>query len=290
MKKFEELHSRLLWLINRIETDEVELIRTLMAQDAEQGWRFYGSTSLWDYAVRVLKISDEKRVGRYISVARAAAVVPEALGALEQGELTFSHVLGMAPVLKDPEVPMEEKKAWVEIGKVGTVEDLRNKIIDSKPDSVAREGESVRKTSKTLTKISFLVNEEDKKILDQMKAVLRCKKFKDAFLKLSKEAIKTKDPYEKALRAKARKEKRGAAAKSTAKINEKESSVNVKMKADAAPTDSEKPPSEKAISDHDGTSTPFKRSNVPSPEKTYKIIARETPIKKSRYLNSEARH
>jgi 5-methylcytosine-specific restriction endonuclease McrA len=207
MKNSARLQEELLILLARIETDEVAVIRTLNEQDSGCGWSDYGALSLWDYAERILKLSRD-RVGRYISVSRATQVVPEALDALSQDELTFSHLLGLAPVLKDPQVSMDEKKTWVETGKDCTVTDLREKILDSKPDSVAKEGESVRKKSKNLTKISFLVTNEEKEILDQMKILLRTKKHKDAILKMAAEVIKKKDPLAKAQRAEIREVKK----------------------------------------------------------------------------------
>lgn len=181
---------------------EAELIGILQDIDKLRGYLHFESTSLHDYAIRRLKIS-EATACNLIAVARKALEVPELKVAIEAGELSVSKARKITPVLT-----VENKAAWLEIAKTKTSREIEKAVATEKPETLIVETAKYRASDRIELKVG--VSEEFFRKLERIKDLeaqrtSKAVNIEAALLAMAELYLEKCDPVMKAERAERRK-------------------------------------------------------------------------------------
>src|SRR3989344_1236372 len=125
-----ELHERALGIVRRLASVEFELIEILLQIDERKGFLELGYSSLYDYAINALKLS-EASASNFVTVARKSKVVPELKVALQQGELSVAKARKITPVLTK-----ENSSSWIEKAKTLAKTKLEKEVAKFAPQSL----------------------------------------------------------------------------------------------------------------------------------------------------------
>src|SRR3954470_2202680 len=88
-RTIEELHVTIKDQVKKVKQSEAELVSLLMEMDKLKGYFHFGYSSLCEYAVRALNLS-ESQAKAYSAVARRAVFIPELYETLKNEELSVS--------------------------------------------------------------------------------------------------------------------------------------------------------------------------------------------------------
>ena len=128
-----ELHQRALTVAKKFREAESELIDLLQEIDTQKTFREVGYTSLFEYAVKALKLS-EANASNFITVARKSKSVPELQLAINAGDLTVSKARKITPILTT-----ENSGHWIEMAKTLSKPQLEKEVARVAPQTLTPE-------------------------------------------------------------------------------------------------------------------------------------------------------
>lgn len=132
-EQIEALHNKALAVAEKFHRVEIELIEILQIIDAKKVFANYGFSSLFDYAVRALKLS-EANAYNFITVARKCRTVPELQLAIGSKHLSVACARKLAPV-----VTRENSAHWLHLASTLPRQKLEKEIAKVSPKSNTRE-------------------------------------------------------------------------------------------------------------------------------------------------------
>jgi hypothetical protein len=207
MRKSSEIHADIVQSWGARKSADLRTLRFMQEMDESLGYFDFGVKNLFEYGVKIHGMSESEALS-FLRVSRTSQKMPELMEGILQGDLTLTNGVVLSSLINDPKIPVEEKKAWIETAKDCSKGELQNKIADSRPDTAVKDRERKKKVSKTLTKIEFLVNEEQLAGLLHLQSILGKTKLTDTILWAVEDVTQRKDPVKHAERAEARKEKK----------------------------------------------------------------------------------
>ena len=198
----DQIHNQALELSTRYKRCEAELIDILQQVEAHQVFLERGNSSLFNYVITELGLS-ESTAYSLITVARKAHEVPELKAQIQAGEITLSNARRIAPLLqaKSPESNGE----WIRKASELSCRDLEKEIVKVRPEEATRERatyvtENRVKLEVGLSEIELLKLRRVQDLLSQSKK--RAVSLEETIAELTAEYLSRHDPLEKAKRAK----------------------------------------------------------------------------------------
>ncbi len=129
----QQIHSRALEIADRYRKCVCELIDILQLLDTRKTFREYECTSLYQYALIHLRLSENVALN-YIAVARKAVEVPALKQEIKSGALTVSHARKMCSVI----TPANQAH-WLGLGKSVTAKVLEREVAKVNPKASVTE-------------------------------------------------------------------------------------------------------------------------------------------------------
>ena len=105
------IHEQAVEIAKRFRKAEYDLIDILQQIDDKKVFMHLGYSSLFDYALRALKLS-EANTSNFIAVARKSKCIPELKKAIHSGDLSVSKARKITPV-----ITKENSQHWLELAK-----------------------------------------------------------------------------------------------------------------------------------------------------------------------------
>ena len=192
-----DLHERAVEIAGRFHRAESELIDILQKIDDQKLYFDMGFTSLFDYSVKALKLS-EANAYNFITVARKSKSVPELKEAIAAGLINVSKARKITPVLTP-----ENKNYWLTLAQELPKAKLEKEVAKNCPSQMV--SERAQYVSEDRLKLTLGVSEE---VMDLLKRVQdlesqrtgKAVSFEET-LKVALELyVEKKDPVEKAKR------------------------------------------------------------------------------------------
>ncbi len=193
--KILDLHNRALEASTRFRRAESELISILQEMDGHKEFPLLECTSLFDYALRVLKLS-EANASNFITVARKSKAIPELKQAIDSGSLTVARARKITPVLT-----LENKSEWIALAQTLPKLELEKEVARVCPKAAVKE--RAEYISADRLKLAFGVSEEFMKLLKRVQDLEsqrtnRPVKYEESMTAALKVYIEKRDPVEKA--------------------------------------------------------------------------------------------
>jgi 5-methylcytosine-specific restriction endonuclease McrA len=203
MELIEKLHLGNIQCAKDYLQRESELIDRLQAFDDRKGYRYYDCTSLYQYAVKCLKLSESKSL-ELISIARKSKEVPELKEAISQGTINTSQARRIVSVITP-----ENQAAWIEQASVLPQRELEKKIVEHNPREAVKD--RMTYVQPTRVKLECGISEELMREIERVKDLVSQRSGQPASLENALKAMTTlylekKDPVEKAKRMLSHKE------------------------------------------------------------------------------------
>jgi hypothetical protein len=196
------LHEKALILVKNYKRSEKELLDVLCEIDRAKGYLKFGVSSLYQYCVRHLGLS-ESETYRFIQVTRKAEEVPQLKSALSQGLLTVSQASRIASVVKK-----DNASLWIEKTLSLTQREIEREVSKVHPKVIPHE--TLRALSENRTELRLSVSVEFEKKLRRAQEVLRKSNLEETLEVALDLIIKAKDPVAKAQRFQEKVEKKNA--------------------------------------------------------------------------------
>jgi hypothetical protein len=133
MQQHHPLHQKALSLAKEYKRIESELLEIFRQIDCQLLYRRLGYTSLYDYAMRALTLS-ESTACALIAVARKSLEVPELKLALDSGDLSISQARKIAPV-----IDADNATEWLVKASLMTNRQLEREVAQVNPRAAVRE-------------------------------------------------------------------------------------------------------------------------------------------------------
>lgn len=131
--EIQTLHNTALTIAGQYRSAEAALIDILQLIDEKKMFLSLGYTSLFDYSVKALKLS-ESNASNFITVARKSKSVPELKMAISAGDLTVSKARKITPVLTPA-----NQAYWIELAKTLPKHKLEKEIAKLLPEVLTPE-------------------------------------------------------------------------------------------------------------------------------------------------------
>lgn len=147
-----ELHQRALEAAREYFRAEAKLLDLLQKIDACKGFRNFGYTSLFSYAVDGLKLSESTSLN-LINVARKAVQVPALKTEIEAGQLSVCKARKIVPVLTT-----QNQAEWIEKAKTLPTRKLEREIARVAPGEAFPE--RIRFVTESRVNLSFSLDEQ----------------------------------------------------------------------------------------------------------------------------------
>ncbi len=205
--KLHSLRERARQVASKYSKCEAELISVIQEVSRARAFEKWGFTSLFDYCVRELKLSEASSCN-FTAVARKAAEVPALAAAIQAGELSVSKARKIVPVLTN-----DNHDEWLSLAKNSTTRQVEKAVAVANPQAIVKEklkyvGENrVLMTAEfseeeigLLKRVADLVSQKTKKACSQ----------REALVAGLRSYIERNDPVAKAERATTRVECSGA--------------------------------------------------------------------------------
>jgi hypothetical protein len=198
----DQIHARALDASTRYKTSEADLIEILQQVDQHRVYLQKGYSSLFQYVVQGLGIS-ESVAYNLISVCRKAREVPELKSGLRDGTITLSNARKVAPLLSP-----ENKGEWLKKAQDLSARQLEKEVARVRPETAAPE--KVKYVSGSRTQLQVGLSEQDLLELRRAQDLLcqsrgRSVSLEEVIVALTKEYLKRKDPVERAKRHRVKK-------------------------------------------------------------------------------------
>ncbi len=155
------LHDRATKAVKMNVWSEKELVVVFHELDLFAGYRFYGAKSLYDYAIRVHKLTESTALN-IINVARKSKHVPAIREAVVDGRLSVSTARKIVPV-----ITKDNADAWIELAQTKIVRDVERAVAEAKPELAVRESAKFVAKDRLAVISSF-----DKEAYDKMRRVM----------------------------------------------------------------------------------------------------------------------
>ena len=193
----ETLHKRALTVACQFHKAESSLIDILQLIDERRIFSNLGYTSLFDYSVRALKLS-ESTASNFITVARKSKIIPELKMAISAGDITVSKARKITSVLTP-----ENQAHWIGLAKTLPKQKLEKEIAKVMPETLTPERS--RYVSETRIELKMGVSEKLMEKLKRSQNLVSQKLKKSASLEdtlgeLVELFLSKQDPVEKAKR------------------------------------------------------------------------------------------
>jgi hypothetical protein len=187
---------------------ESRLLAILQRMDAEKAYRDLGRTSLFEYAVQDLKLSESVALN-LIGVARKSVQVPELKREIDRGELSVSMARKIVPVLTP-----QNQGEWIEKAKTLTTRALEKEVARVRPQEATPE----RYRYVTESRIALSLGFDDKsfqalkRVQDlESQRLRRAATLEEAVQAMTALYLERNDPVVRAERAEARARTRASA-------------------------------------------------------------------------------
>src|SRR3989344_747546 len=159
-----ELHEKALGIVRRLQSVEFELIEVLMQMDELRGYLELGYSSLYDYAINALKLS-EASASNFITVARKSKIIPELKLAIQEGELSVAKARKITPV-----VTKENSSSWIEMAKTMPKAKLEQAVAKVAPQTLTPE--RTKYVNESRLELRFGVSEEIMQMLKRAQDIV----------------------------------------------------------------------------------------------------------------------
>ena len=200
--RFQKLHEEATRLSKNYFRAEAELLDVLQKIDAVKAFRDFQCTSLYQYAVSVLKLS-EATAYNFINVARKAVQIPELKAEIDKGNLSIGKARKIVPVLDNSDT-QENQREWIEKVKTLSSRKLEQEVAKVAPKEETPESSKFVTESRRALKLGMdesdfqnLKRVQDLESQRQKQAV----SMEDAIGVMVKLYLEMKDPLLKAERA-----------------------------------------------------------------------------------------
>ena len=150
--EFEAIHKNAMEIACQFRRAESALIDILQLIDEKKIFYTQGFTSLFDYSVKALKLS-ESSASNFIVVARKSKTIPELKRAIATGDLTVSKARKITPVL----TPVNQAH-WIELAKNLPKHKLEKEIAKQMPGAAT--SERAKYVSETRIELKIGVSED----------------------------------------------------------------------------------------------------------------------------------
>ncbi len=195
--EIQDLHSRAMKAAELNKKSESDLISILQKLDQNHGYLHFDASSLYDYCVSVLKLSESTSYN-LITVARKAREVPALKEAIDAGEITLSKARKIAPV-----ITMANQEVWLSLAKTETSRIIEKAVAKESPEFLIKE--SVRYRSEDRVELKIGISEDLLKKLAQICDLESQKQSKpvsreEALLAAAEVYLEKNDPIKKAER------------------------------------------------------------------------------------------
>jgi plasmid maintenance system antidote protein VapI len=127
------LHEKSLFVSGEYKKREAELLSVLQEIDSRRAYLHFNTTSLYDYCVKVLKLS-EGVSHSLISVARKSKEVPAMKEAIVRGELTLSKAHRIVSVINN-----ENQVEWISAAATKTSREIEKAVATVNPLAAIKE-------------------------------------------------------------------------------------------------------------------------------------------------------
>jgi len=202
MHWFEKIHQHAVRCSRQYKRSEYELIMALQTVHAKRVYRKMGYASLFDYAVKALKLP-EGNAYAFINVSRKAVQMPMMTKALETGEITVSQAKRVISVMTP-----ETQALWLEKTKTLTQRQLEQEVAKENPKFSIPE--RIKPVCTDRLRLECGIDEVLENKLERVKAILSQKRSKICSLEetldaMTDEFLERHDPFERAKRLPTRK-------------------------------------------------------------------------------------
>jgi hypothetical protein len=151
----ETIHLKILEAASRFRQCEAEMIDLIQQVDRHRVFMRKGHPSLFDYATKALRLSENVALN-FISIARKAVEVPELKSEIRSGTITFTNARKIVPILTS-----ENKAEWLFKAKHLTLRQLEKEVIKVRPMEATPE----RVRYVTLERVKLEVGLQEKEML-----------------------------------------------------------------------------------------------------------------------------
>jgi 5-methylcytosine-specific restriction endonuclease McrA len=197
MKSFQEIHQKAVEAAQRFKKAEADLISVLQEVESSKTFFELGYTSLFQYVVQSLELS-ESVAANFITVSRKAAEFPALQSAITEGKITVSKARKVTAVLT-----LENQEEWVNKAVELPQKKLEEQVASIAPETKIREG--VKPVTENLSQlkmgISKELEEKLKRVQDlESQRTRRAVQLSEALEALVDLYLEKKDPIKKAER------------------------------------------------------------------------------------------
>lgn len=197
-EKVKSAHSEATAAAAQIQNGEVKLISALQVIDRERGYFCFEVTSLFDYCVKILKLSPAT-TQNYIAVCRKSVEVPELKNAIALGNITVCKARKIAPVINKA-----NQEQWLELATVSTTREIEKAVAKEQPQLAVRETVKYVTENRLSLTLGFPEAELEnlERVMDlESQRTKRASSREDAIIAALAVYIKHLDPVKKAERA-----------------------------------------------------------------------------------------
>ncbi len=196
------IHERALCRARTYRASEADLIDSLREVDDEKIFLKLELTSLYQYAVQILKLSEDVACN-LIAIMRRSRAVPELTERIRDGSITASKARKIASV-----ITTDNKSAWLDLASSKTSRQIEKAVAQENPKAAVVESVKYKTAERLEFKIG--VSEEWLSALQQVKDLLSQKRMKavtseEALKAIMDDFLKRNDPIRRAERVQKRK-------------------------------------------------------------------------------------
>lgn len=198
------LHQKALAVVARYKRSEIELVEILEELELAKTFYILGFSSLHDYAVQGLELSDAV-AHIFINVARKTLEVPQLKAEIRSGAISVSKAVRLTAVMTK-----DNQQHWLTIAKAASKNRLEREVALASPEKAIRERASLRRFGKTVrVELALGVSEDLMLKLRRVQDVLSQKRGRNVDLEEALDVMTDlflvkEDPVEKARRHKMR--------------------------------------------------------------------------------------
>ena len=283
-KSVQILHEKALSSIRDYLRSESELITILQEMDQCRGYREFGARSLFEYATKVLGLSESVTLN-LTSVARKAIEVPALKQMIAEKKMTISNARSIVPILTP-----ENQDRWLKSASQLSKRELEREIAKDFPRQAIQE--SLKPVSAERYELKLGISAQLQAQLKQSQDLIASKRKKAVNLEETLEVLvhaylEQEDPMKRAERMESQKQKREA---------RKEGSRTVRLKDEAsqalkspASLDNPTSPDILASSNDEIPSKPngATQLNAATPLKSKKYAVKSDPSSDREHLNQK---
>jgi len=205
IQQAQRLHRIALAKVKLFKQSQAHLIETLQQIDATKAFQILGYSSLFNYSVKALGLS-ESMAYNFMAVSRKAKQVPELNEAIKKGELTVNKARRISSVITS-----SNHREWIQKAKVLPQLALEQAVAKLRPKPEPRA--QIKAISGERKELRLGISNAIHERIDRLQALLSQKKRRQVTLEetidwMSQIALEKQDPVKKAERCQQRKQKK----------------------------------------------------------------------------------